>query len=77
MDSSDFTTGVMQPPPGITPNFVNPESNAQEMYIAAVVPALVVIAIYLLRVYTSWFIIKRWYLDDGEQVQFLQCGPIT
>jgi len=64
---SKGTVGVIPPPPGVSPNFVNPESNAWQIVLASALPAVIVVVIHLLRLYTSGFIIKRWYLDDCEK----------
>jgi hypothetical protein len=66
MNSSDSGVGAIPAPPGVTPNFTNPESRAWEIILAAFLSAAIAIAIYLARAYTSFFIIKRWYLDDGK-----------
>ena len=56
--------GGLQPPPGITPNFVNPRS------IEGTIAALVVVCVVtttistLLRMYTRVFIAKNHGMDD-------------
>lgn len=66
MRSANYTEGVMPPPPGVTPNFINPESNAWQLVLPSVLLTVIAIAVYLLRLYTSYFIVKRCYPDDGK-----------
>jgi len=66
MSSSNLIVGASPPPLGVSPNFTNPESNAWQIDLAAALPVVFVFVIYLLRVYTSRCITKRWYLDDGK-----------
>ncbi|KAM7207889.1 hypothetical protein V8F20_001683 [Naviculisporaceae sp. PSN 640] len=56
--------GAGEPPPGVTPNFENPESIGYRLIIvAAVFPAFTGVFL-LLRLYTAQFILKRWHIDD-------------
>ncbi|KAH6975867.1 hypothetical protein EDB80DRAFT_740424 [Ilyonectria destructans] len=65
MNSTDDTTvGAYPPPPGVVPNFTNPESIASHVVLAAVLCPVFTIPIVLLRLYTSRFINKCWHLDD-------------
>ncbi|KAL9577510.1 MAG: hypothetical protein Q9212_006315, partial [Teloschistes hypoglaucus] len=55
---------LASPPPGVIPNFVNPESHAYQLVITvAVCLALVVIAVSM-RLYTKHFITKSMGWDD-------------
>ncbi|KNB06240.1 hypothetical protein FOXG_19609 [Fusarium oxysporum f. sp. lycopersici 4287] len=65
MNSTDSSTvGAYPPPPGVVPNFTNPESIASRVVLAAALSPVFTIPIVLLRLYTSRFIIKCWHLDD-------------
>ncbi|KAL8637703.1 MAG: hypothetical protein Q9228_005053 [Teloschistes exilis] len=56
---------LASPPPGVIPNFVNPESHAYQLIITvAVCLALVVIAVSM-RLYTKQFITKSMGWDDS------------
>lgn len=55
---------LASPPPGVIPNFVNPESHAYQLIITvAVCLAFVVIAVSM-RLYTKQFITKSMGWDD-------------
>jgi hypothetical protein len=65
MNSTDSSTvGAYPSPPGVVPNFMNPESIASRVVLAAALSPVFTIPIVLLRLYTSHFIIKCWHLDD-------------
>lgn len=52
------------PPPGVIPNFVNPESHAYQLIITvAVCLSLVVVAVFM-RLYTKQFITHSMGWDD-------------
>ncbi|KAF2179729.1 hypothetical protein K469DRAFT_753809 [Zopfia rhizophila CBS 207.26] len=53
--------GILPPPPGITPNFVDPPSRATELIVAQVVFTLLSTVIVAIRVYTALAITRnRW-----------------
>ncbi|KAK3680475.1 hypothetical protein B0T22DRAFT_516383 [Podospora appendiculata] len=56
--------GSGPPPPGVTPNFVDPESIASHLIIVAVVFPVATACLLGLRLYTALFIVKRRHLDD-------------
>jgi len=67
MTSRDTSpVGAYPAPPGITPNFANPESIANQVIIAAIACPAFAIPIVLSRLYTSHFILRRWHLDDSK-----------
>lgn len=58
-------TPALQPPPGLTPNLVNPTSAFQQMLVAIYVTSLILTSIVVpLRLYTKIFIVKSWALED-------------
>lgn len=53
-------------PPGVTPNYEDPE-NISWMVLAAIGATLpLAIVACVLRLYTSKRIVGRWHVDDGE-----------
>ncbi|KAK3320234.1 hypothetical protein B0T19DRAFT_446001 [Cercophora scortea] len=56
--------GSAPPPPGVTPNFVDPESIASHLIIVAVVFPVATACLLGLRLYTALHIVKRRHLDD-------------
>jgi len=56
--------GALPPPPGITPNFENPESIAYRVIIVAVIGPLLTIPICALRLYTKRNFLRAVGLDD-------------
>ncbi len=63
MDSEAFLDlPAMPPPPGVTPNFVNP-SNLRQPGLVAVQITLATIAVAM-RLYTKKFIVRRMLVED-------------
>ncbi|SPO01923.1 uncharacterized protein DNG_04596 [Cephalotrichum gorgonifer] len=58
------TTLLFSPPPGVEPNFIDPDNIAWQLYatIGAALP--VALLVCGLRLYTSRWIIGRWHVDD-------------
>lgn len=56
--------GVVQPPPGVTPNFINPRSLQHIPLIANIVLTSVSAAFVILRLYTTGLIIRSVGVDD-------------
>jgi len=63
MDSPE-KIGAQPPPPGVTPNFDNPESKAYQVIIASVVSPAIALVFLLLRLYTKRYIIGKLNIDD-------------
>jgi hypothetical protein len=61
------TVGAMPPPPGVTPNFDNPESIAHRVVVISVLGAAIAIPICLLRLYTKRRILRNFGLDDCKR----------
>jgi len=62
MDDNFIPAGI--PPPGVTPNLINPESVGYRLVIVAAVFPVVTGVFLALRLYTAHFLLKRWHLDD-------------
>jgi hypothetical protein len=55
---------AMQPPPGVTPNFVNPPSRAGSGYAVNAVFLPITIGLVTLRCYCRLRITRNWGIDD-------------
>lgn len=58
------TVGVVPPPPGVTPNFVNPPSTGYKVIITTVVTWALATFVLCLRVYVKLGIIRKIKIDD-------------
>jgi hypothetical protein len=65
MDTAE-KTGALPAPPGITPNFHNPENRAYQVIIVSVIWPVIALTFLLLRLYTKRYIIGKLHLDDCE-----------
>ena len=63
---------VLPPPPGVTPNFSNPESRAVEIYIAAGICLPIIVLSAMVRFYAKAAGLRKWTGDDGEMFFFHQ-----
>ena len=63
------------PPPGVKPNFENPDSIAYMLYAAIGATLPVAILACSLRLYTSKRIVGRWHVDDGTRRPLLPPRP--
>lgn len=52
------------PPPGVTPNFENPEWIGYRLIIVSVVFLVMSVVFLVPRLYSAAFIIKKWHPDD-------------
>lgn len=64
MTSSATVLGAAPPPPGVVPNFVNPETISDRLILAAAIWPGVALPFLVLRLYTSQFIVRKWHRDD-------------
>jgi len=64
--TSNATAGALPPPPGVTPNFTNPESIAYRIIIASVLGPVITIPICIVRLYTKKYILRNVGYDDCE-----------
>jgi hypothetical protein len=62
--SSAAIVGLAPPPPGVTPNFVHPESIAYHITITLAVCLVLCTCVLLLRLYTRYFITRMLGVDD-------------
>lgn len=75
----DMGQAAFPPPPGVTPNFDDPE-DISWMVVAAIGATLpLAIVACCLRLYTSKWIVGRWHVDDGKPLDArppaLCCSP--
>ena len=63
---SSSRTPALSPPPGVTPNFVNPSSKAQELYTTGYVFFGITTAGVIARLYTVAFVMKKIHFEDCE-----------
>ncbi|KAF2190055.1 hypothetical protein K469DRAFT_699648 [Zopfia rhizophila CBS 207.26] len=59
MNSRSQIEGAFPPPPGVTLNFVDPVSKANQVVLAAALGPAIALPICLLRLYSKRYIIKR------------------
>jgi hypothetical protein len=52
------------PPPGVTPDFENPESRGSVHIITGAVLLALMMLFYAIRIYAKVFVIKRFHWDD-------------
>ena len=57
---------ALAPPPGVTPNFINPQSQALMVIVTSVLCLAFIIPISLLRFYTNLWIKKSLKADDSK-----------
>lgn len=62
--TSSEPVGAFPPPPGVVPNFVNPESIAYRVVIASVLGPTIAIPICAVRLYTRRYILQSVGYDD-------------
>lgn len=58
--------GLRSPPPGVTPNFINPESQGHLVVIVAAITLTFAVLAVLMRIYTRALIVRRLGWDDCE-----------
>ena len=64
MRDSILDEPALEPPSGVTPNFVDPPS-LQNLYLTAAIPLLVVTSLAITaRIYTKSVIIRKWMPED-------------
>ena len=77
MSSSLSSLPLAPPPPGVTPNFVNPESRTDQIYVISAVWLAFMILMMMVRMYAKFFVLRSRTWDDcmppprGQLVQLL------
>lgn len=56
---------ALAPPPGVTPNFTNPQSQALMVIVTSIICLVLITIISLLRFYTNIWIKKSMNADDS------------
>jgi hypothetical protein len=64
--TANGTVGAFPPPPGVTPNFHNPESIAYRVIVASVLGPVVAIPLCILRLYSKRYVLRNTGYDDCE-----------
>lgn len=57
---------LAEPPPGVTPNFVNPYCRVWELYITYALFLAITTLVVILRIYTKVFVIRQKTADDCD-----------
>lgn len=57
--------GAIPPPPGVTPNFVNPDHKGGEVLTLGILGMVCSTLFLLLRIYTKIFINRSFKSEDG------------
>ncbi len=57
---------ALAPPPGVTPNFIDPP-NLRQPWLAVVQITLATLAVFM-RLFTKKFVVKRVLIDDCESI---------
>ena len=65
-DVSDVSIGGLQPPPGVTPNFVDPYSIMSAALVVIIVFLILTSATTAIRLYTKFCLIKTHGWEDCE-----------
>lgn len=66
-----------QPPPGVTANFDNPPNHRMESIAFITVCNIICTFLFFIRVYTRFYIIHRFTLEDGMRFTCLPEMPST
>lgn len=75
MNSTADIVAAWPPPPGVIPNFTNPDSIAYQLIIVAAICPAVALVFLGLRLYTKLRILKQLLLDDCKSVHALGTQP--
>ncbi|AEO59732.1 hypothetical protein MYCTH_2308231 [Thermothelomyces thermophilus ATCC 42464] len=62
--ASETIIPAAPPPPGVTPNFENPESSSHQLIIVSVVFPVFSFFFLIPRLYLASFILRKWHTDD-------------
>ena len=64
VSSAEVTLPALFPPPGVTSDFVNPETRAKDLVITSIICTILVVICVAIRFYTKIHIKHAWGLDD-------------
>ena len=64
MDYDPATIPLAPPPPGVTPNFVDPPNRAWWIYVTTALCLFVTTLVVALRFYSKIFVVKQMAKDD-------------
>lgn len=56
---------AMRPPPGVIPNFTDPEDSNKKITILCAVAAVIGTPFVCIRLYTRWALIRKVVFEDG------------
>lgn len=62
---------VAPPPPGVTPNFDNPEGSKFKIYSVSLAMCSSATLVLLLRLYTRFYLLRTYGLDDCMYMRFM------
>lgn len=68
----DPNTPVAAPPPGVIPNYVNPESRGWETILTVTICLTFMFPFFLLRIYSRAFVTRSLGWDDCETTCVLE-----
>lgn len=68
MENTLYHFPALAPPPGITSNFVNPQSQTLGVIVASTICLVLIIPVFFLRFYTNIWIKGSLKADDGEHI---------
>jgi hypothetical protein len=63
---------AIPPPPGVIPNFVDPENQNLPLFAVASLLLGIMTLFMLNRVYVKTFIVKKYSLDDGNWLPYIR-----
>lgn len=73
----DWNVPAMAPPPGVIPNFKNPESKAYESITTTAVCVSLMMPFFALRIYSRVFVTRSLGWDDCERKEGFKSGSFT
>jgi len=64
MNSTTDIIGALPPPPGVTPNFVDPDYNGLQIIISGIIFSILAISFLVARMYAKYYLLKQFNYDD-------------
>ena len=77
VSSRDVTLPALIPPPGVTSDFVNPETRASALVITSTICITLVVLCVAVRFYTKIHIKHAWGLDDCTSLLILPMRDVN